>query len=330
METLLPFEREEDQIVVKKSAETSSKFGKPPEDMEIDELLDYGVVNIDKPAGPTSHQTSAYTKKILGLNKTGHSGTLDPKVTGCLIVALGKATRIVHSLLNAGKEYVCLMHLHKEVDKKALDAVLKAFVGKIKQLPPIKSSVKRAWRFRKIYYIKVLERQDQDVLFLVGCQAGTYIRKLVHDIGQELGCGAHMAELRRTKVGPFNEASLLTTLQDLTDAFYYYTEENDAKFLKKIIMPVESAVAHLKKIWVLDTTVDALCHGATLKAPGVSKLNTEIQVDDPVALMSLKGELIAVGRAVMTTKEILKAEKGVAAKSSQVFMNPGVYPRIDK
>ena len=139
-----------------------------------------------------------------------------------------------------------------------------------------------------------------------------------------------MAELRRTKVGPFNEASLLTTLQDLTDAFYYYTEENDAKFLKKIIMPVESAVAHLKKIWVLDTTVDALCHGATLKAPGVSKLNTEIQVDDPVALMSLKGELIAVGRAVMTTKEILKAEKGVAAKSSQVFMNPGVYPRIDK
>jgi tRNA pseudouridine(55) synthase len=178
METLLPFEKIEHEVLVKKEAETSDKFGLYPNQRSVPELINYGVVNIDKPKGPTSHQVSSYTQNILKLKKGGHAGTLDPKVTGILAVALGDATRIVQALLPAGKEYICLMHLHKEIDEYDIRKVCAEFVGKIRQLPPIKSAVKREWRYRKIYYLKIHDVIDQDVLFLVGCQAGTYIRKL--------------------------------------------------------------------------------------------------------------------------------------------------------
>ena len=174
----LPFETKKRSVLVRKPAQTSDKFGKSPEKRTVEELIKFGVVNIDKPAGPTSHQVSAYVQKILGIKKSGHSGTLDPNVTGVLPVALGKSTKVIQTLLTAGKEYVCIMHIHKPVPEYELFRALDKFTGKINQLPPIKSSVKRQWRERTIYYIDVLEIQGQDVLFTVGCQAGTYIRKL--------------------------------------------------------------------------------------------------------------------------------------------------------
>ncbi|MBR9700767.1 RNA-guided pseudouridylation complex pseudouridine synthase subunit Cbf5 [Candidatus Woesearchaeota archaeon] len=174
----LPFERRDVKVIEKTKAKTSNKFGKKPSERSVKELLERGIVVIDKPPGPTSHQVSAYVQKILKIPKSGHSGTLDPGVTGVLPVALNKGTRIVQSLLTAGKEYICLMHLHKEVPREQLDEVLKQFIGKIKQLPPIKSAVKRRWRYRKIYYLELLDVQGQEILFRVGCQAGTYIRKL--------------------------------------------------------------------------------------------------------------------------------------------------------
>lgn len=327
----LPFERIKREVLVKQKLTTSDKYGFVPEKRSVDTLLHYGVVNIDKPSGPTSHQVSSYVQKILSIDKSGHSGTLDPKVTGVLPIALGSGTRIVHSLLTAGKEYVCFMHLHGDVDEQTIrEVMLERFVGKIKQLPPIKSAVKRQPRFRKIYYIDILDIQGRGVLFIVGTQAGTYIRKLCHDIGEALGCGAHMAELRRTKAGPFNEKTELCTLQDLTDALYYYKEKGDEVRIRMLVRPIEDAVRHLPNIWVADTTVNAICHGATLKTPGIVKVQTEIQVEDPVAIMTLKGELVAVGRSLMTSKDMIAKEKGIAAKSTQVFMQPGVYPRVEK
>jgi H/ACA ribonucleoprotein complex subunit 4 len=227
----------------------------------------------------------------------------------------------------AGKEYVCLMHLHKEIPEYDLYKALGKFTGKIDQLPPVKSAVKREWRERTIYYIEVLEIMGQEVLFRVGCQAGTYIRKLVHDIGQELKCGAHMAELRRTKAGPFNESTLFS-LQDLADAYHYY-KKGDEKFIRKVIQPVENAVSHLGKIWILDTTVDSLCHGASLAVPGISKLETGIEKGDIVAFFTLKNELVGFGEAVLTSKQMM-GEKGLAVKSDKVVMEPGVYPKISK
>ncbi|MBN2423042.1 RNA-guided pseudouridylation complex pseudouridine synthase subunit Cbf5 [Candidatus Woesearchaeota archaeon] len=323
----LPFEKIKREILIKKQARSTDKFGKLPEERTVEELLDFGIINVDKPDGPTSHQVSAYVKKILEINKCGHSGTLDPKVTGCLPVALGKSTKIVHLLLKSGKEYVALMHLHKLIPEYDIYKAMEEFTGKIMQLPPVKSSVKRQWRERSIYYTEILEIQGQDVLFKIGCEAGTYVRKWIHDFGQRLKTGAHMAELRRTKVGPFNESGMFT-LQDLTDAFYFYKKENNDKFIKKIILPIEHAVQHLPKIWVFDTTVDSMCHGASLGIPGISKLESGIEPDQIAAVMSLKDELVCYGRAKMSSKQILSKKSGIALISDKVLMPTGTYPRI--
>ncbi len=164
------------QLFIKKQAEGT--FGKAPEERTTEEIIKYGIVNIDKPKGPTSHQVSDYVKKILSVDKAGHSGTLDPQVSGVQPVAISKATRVVEFLLTAPKEYVCVMHLHKDIDKQKLHEITQQFVGKIKQLPPIKSAIKRQIREREIYEFEILEIKEREVLFRVKCQAGTYIRKL--------------------------------------------------------------------------------------------------------------------------------------------------------
>jgi H/ACA ribonucleoprotein complex subunit 4 len=325
---LLPFEQSKRQVLVRREAETSPKFGLDPSKRSTEDLLDYGIVNIDKPKGPTSHQVSAYVQQITGLPKSGHSGTLDPQVTGVLPIALSKATKVVQALLTAGKEYVCVMHLHKDVTEAQVREACDDFVGRIKQLPPKKSAVKRQERFRKIYYLEILEIEEKDVLFKVGCQAGTYIRKLCHDIGVKLG-GAHMAELRRTKAGPFGEASLIT-LQDLTDAIWYWRNEKDDAMLRRMVMPMERAVDHLPKVWVVDTAIDTLCHGANLKVPGIAKVEDDIQPDEPVAVLSLKGELVAMGQAKMASRDMVKFGKGIAVKTERVFMDRGTYPKLDR
>lgn len=323
-ENQLPFERIKREILVRKNSKTNIKYGTNPEERTVEQLLQYGIININKPKGPTSHQVSAYVKDILGIKKSGHSGTLDPNVTGVLPIAFNKATRIVQTLLPSGKEYICIMHLHDEFSDEKIKDVMNSFVGKIKQLPPIKSAIKRVFRYRKIYYIDIIEIEDQDVLFRVGCQAGTYIRKLCHDIGQKLDSGAHMAELIRTKAGPFNEKGMIT-LEDLRDSYYYYKEENQEKYLREVVKPIEFAVSHLPKVWILDSTVKPLCHGTDLYVRGISKVESEIQVDEMVAVMSLKDELVCLGNIKMTSREMLSEEKGVAVKVEKVFMEPGIY-----
>ena len=207
----MPFESLSRSVIVKKEFSTDDAYGCRPEDRTADELINFGIVSVDKPSGPSSHQVSAYVKQILGIKKAGHGGTLDPGVVGILPVALGNATRIVQVLLTAGKEYVCLMQVHKEVEGKNLRDACNKFVGKIKQLPPVKSSVVRRVRERKIYYLEILDVKGKYVLFKVGCQAGTYVRKLVSDIGNVIG-GAHMVEL------PANEGRPVQRRQPLNPA----------------------------------------------------------------------------------------------------------------
>ncbi len=315
------------KVIVKRQSETSSRFGCEPDRRSIEEHIDLGIVVVDKPKGPTSHQVSAYVQQILSIKKSGHSGTLDPKVTGVLPVALGRATRIVEVLLKSGKEYVGIMHLHKEVPEIEIFKTCEKFVGKISQLPPIKSAVKRQVRERRVYYLDVLEVSGQDVLFRTGTQAGTYIRKLCHDIGEALGVGAHMTELRRTKAGPFVESDL-HTLQELRDAYYYYKEEGKEEYLRRVIRPVEDGVAALPKVWVLDTSVNSLCHGANLHSPGVARYEDDIEPDQAIALMTLKGELIALAKSRVNSKG-MAAEKGLVAVTHKVFMQPGTYPRVE-
>ncbi len=325
----LPFEKIKRKVLVKRPADTNPKYGTEPDRRDVPNLINYGIVNIDKPHGPTSHEISAFVQKILDIKKSGHSGTLDPKVTGVLPIALEDATRIVQTLLKAGKEYVAVMHLHKPVGEKKIRETIKSFVGKIKQLPPVKAAVKRQMREKEIYYIDILEIDRQDVLFRVGCEAGTYIRKLIHDIGKKLEIGAHMSELRRTKAGPFDESTLIT-LQDLADACWYYRNKANEKYIRHCIKPVEFATQHLAQLWVLDAAVDSLAHGIDLKVPGISKLHDQIEKGDIVAVNTLKNELIAIGIARLSSEEIMEKDKGNAVNIHKVFMKPGIYPRIKK
>ena|SRR3989338_1717516 len=306
-------------IFIKKAA--VGEFGKPPVERTADELINYGIVNIDKPKGPTSHQTSDYVKKILHLSKAGHSGTLDPGVTGVQPIALGKATRITQFLLTAAKEYVCLMHLHQEVAEETIREAIQKFIGKIRQRPPVKSAVKRVERTREIYEFEIIEIKGKDVLFRVKCQAGTYIRVLCHKIGEELGIGAHMAELRRTKAGPFTEQDHLVTLNDLQDAYHFHKEENNSKLLLHCIQPIENALKHLSKCWLLDTTLQSVSHGRDIAIPGISKLEN-FRKGEIVAVMTLKEELVAIGEATMSAVEINTKQKGIAVKVKKVFMEP--------
>ncbi|MGB9200786.1 RNA-guided pseudouridylation complex pseudouridine synthase subunit Cbf5 [Methanobacterium sp.] len=318
------------ELLIKAEGETDPYFGYRPNERPIAEHISKGVVNLDKTMGPTSHEIDAWVKRILNVEKTGHGGTLDPRVTGILPIGINKATRVIQMLLGAPKEYVCLMRLHEEISEQRIRDILEEFTGKIFQTPPLKSAVKRELRVRTIYKIDILEIDGQDVLFRINCEGGTYIRKYCHDIGEALGIGAHMAELRRTKSGPFTEDETLKTLQDLTDAYYYLIHEDDETPIRECILPMEAAVTHLKQVIVRDSAVDAICHGADLASGGILELSPDIVKDETVRILTLKGELVAAGESVETSAEILESDKGIMVNIKKVFMEPETYPKMWK
>jgi len=168
------------------------------------------------------------------------------------------------------------MQLHADVPNSTLVRVMKEFTGEIYQKPPLRASVKRAPRKRFIYQLEILEIDGRMVLFTCSCQAGTYIRKLCSDVGEVLGCGAHMRELRRSRAGPFTEQSGLTTLHDLTAAEEEFERGNELP-MRQIIRPMELALQSLPQVVLRDSAVDSICHGATLAIPGIAKLEASIE-----------------------------------------------------
>lgn len=315
-------------LVTKVDEETDPTYGVTPQNREISEYISHGILNLDKPSGPTSHEVVAWVKKILKIDHAGHGGTLDPRVTGVLPVALQEATKIAQVFLYSGKEYICVMRLHSTMPRERVQEVIDEFVGEIYQRPPLRSSVTRRLRRRTIYYIQDVEFHENRVLFRVGCQAGTYIRKLCFDIGEALGSGAHMEELRRTRTGPLTEDKDFVTLYDLYEAYHFWTEGNDESKLRTIIQPMENALALVPKIFIRDSAVDSICHGANLAVPGIAKFETGIRKKGVVGLFTLKGELVALARALMTTEEIADQERGLVTNTLRGIMAPGTYPRL--
>ncbi|MFX1529925.1 MAG: RNA-guided pseudouridylation complex pseudouridine synthase subunit Cbf5, partial [Promethearchaeota archaeon] len=318
---------EPEQLLVKSQDITNPNFGSEPESRSLTKLLQYGVINLDKPSGPTSHEVVSWVRKVLGISNAGHGGTLDPKVTGVLPCALGRATRALSSLLNAGKEYVGVLYLHSPEKLMRIEKIFKLFTGKIYQRPPLVSSVARNLRVREIYYSQVIEVKNNHVLFKIGCEAGTYIRKFCFDIGEALCSGAHMLELRRTRVGNFTENDNLITLQNLKDAYTIYQLENDDHYLKKFIFPMEKMVSHLPKLYIRDTAVDAICHGADLASAGICYIDARIKPNQLVGIMTLKKELIGFGTSLKNAMQMYKAKSGILVKTNKVFMERGIYPR---
>jgi H/ACA ribonucleoprotein complex subunit 4 len=248
-------------------------------------------------------------------------------VTGVLPITLEESRKIVQALLLSGKEYVCLMKLHGDMPEERVRAVLKEFEDTIYQRPPLRASVKRQLRTRRIYYIDFIEMDGRNVLFKVGCEGGTYIRMLCHHIGEVLGCGAHMQELRRTRAGPFVEDEGIVTLHDVAYWFMEWQKDKNNTVLKRFIQPMEKALALVPKIYIRDSAVDAVCHGARLTAPGVVSLETGISSGSMVAIFTLKGEAVALARTEASTEEILNMEHGVVARTKRVLMPKGTYPK---
>lgn len=315
--------------LIKASAKTNAYYGKAPEERSVRELLQNGFINLDKPAGPTSHQVVAWVKEIVAVEKAGHGGTLDPMVTGILPVALGDAARALQVLLVAGKEYIALMKLHKQIDEKKIRDACKGFVGEISQMPPLRSAVKRVQRTRMVYYLDILEIHGTEVLFRVGCEAGTYIRTLCVDIGKKLGCGAQLIELRRTRVGTITEDSAVT-LQQVKDAYVFWREDGDETELRRTILSMERLLDVVPQIVVRDSAIDALCHGANLAVPGVIEIDEDINVGEMAAVVSLKGEGVALVKMKIPSVEVIEKDTGICASLERVLMNKGTYPSIWK
>ena len=306
---------------------TDDAYGTYYDKRTIEQLLNYGIILLDKPPGPTSHETVAWTKRILKLPKIGHSGTLDPQVSGVLPLGLGEATKALGVLLYGPKEYHALGRIHSLPSKEKLEKTIDLFRGEIFQKPPQRSAVVRQTRTRTIYEFEILEQKERLLLTRIVCESGTSIRKLYYDLGEILGPGATMIELRRTRVNQFRETDGLVTLHKLANAFAIWEETKDASKLMKMIKPVEYAFSELKSVVIRDSAVDAMCHGAQLAIPGILQISPNLKKGDIVAIYTQKSEAVALTESIMSEEEIRDATKGYAFQTKRIIMAPNTYPK---
>ena len=221
-----------------------------------------------------------------------------------------------------------MARLHSDVVDNVVASVTKDFAGQIYQRPPQRSSVRRATRIRTIYQCDKIERQDRLILFHIICQAGTYIRKLVYDIGEVLGPGATMIELRRTMVSNLCEKKdIVVKLHDLSDAFQTYRENGDDTKLRNLVKPIEECLEGIRAGIVRDTAVDAVCHGAPLAVPGVIADSQRSEKRRTCRYIYSKGRNNWACKAAMTREEIEANRNGIAFNVKRIIMKPTTYPK---
>ena len=305
---------------------TNPEYGVYHDKRPIESLLEYGLILIEKPPRPTSHEVVAWTKRILALPKIGHSGTLDPQVSGVLPLGLGEGTKTLGVLLLGPKEYFALGRLHSLPSKEKLEQTLELFRGEIFQKPPQRSAVVRQTRTRTIYELELLEQKERLILLRVLCEAGTYIRKLYYDMGEILGPGGSMIELRRSRVHQFSEDNLVT-MHQLADAYAVWKESGDSSKLLKMILPIEYALSEIKSVVIRDSAIDSLCHGAQLAVPGILEISPGLNQGDLTAVYSQKGEIVALAESLLSETEIKDLTKGYAFQTKRIIMKPNTYPK---
>src|SRR3989344_1915464 len=265
------------------------------------ELINFSILNIDKPSGPTSFTITNYIRKSLKLNKTSHMGTLDPIVSGVLPITLGRACRLSNYFMHSDKEYIGIMRIHNEILEEKLKEIIKEFIGKITQLPPVRSSVKRQERIREVKSFDILEIQGKDILFKTQVQAGTYIRKLCFDIGEKIG-GAHMLELRRARASIFSEKD-----KEFIDLYQFDELLKDQRELVKYLIPAEEAIKKvLPFIEISDKDIKKIYTGKPLmKDDFIDDLKN---LKDEVFAAFIKDKFIGVYRRVNEKDIFAKAE----------------------
>ncbi|PAV56067.1 hypothetical protein WR25_01103 isoform B [Diploscapter pachys] len=304
--------------------------GCEPLKRSIRDYVSTGYFNLDKPANPSSHEVVAWIKRILRVEKTGHSGTLDPKVSGCLIVCIDKTTRLAKSQQGAGKEYICIFKLHSKVEsEKKVRQALEKLTGALFQRPPLISAVKRQLRIRTVYKNNFIEYDpDQQMgIFNCVCESGTYVRTICVHLGLMMGVGGQMQELRRNRSGIADEHDQLITMHDILDAQYLYDTQKDESYLRHIVRPLEALLVQHKRIIVKDSAVNAICYGAKILIPGVLRYEDDIEIGKEIVIMTTKGEAICIATAQMSTATIASVDHGIVAKSKRVIMERDVYGR---
>jgi len=277
-----------------------------------DELLKCGVINLNKPRGPKCKHVLNNLKAFLDVKKLGHAGTLDPNTTGVLPVLIGKATKLSEILSTSDKIYRGKFKLHGLVTKEKLRRCMADFTGVIKQLPPKISAVKRVVRKRRVYWFKLLKFKDQVASFEMACQHGTYVRKVCHDLGEALGIGAHMFELKRIQSGPFviRRSISFDKVRKLASKGKY----------SRFISPPEAAVKYVPKVWVDDDAIATVRKGTPVFVPGVLRVTSDFERGRTVAVLGQDNKLKALGIAKLGSNQLRKQRRGIAVKTDLVLV----------
>lgn len=310
------------------TASTNPNFGSNPSERSLEQLLAAGIVLVEKPRGPSSHQLAAWARELLGISRLGHGGTLDPFATGLLTLLCGKATKLTELALKVDKRYVGVLRFGRAVEETEIEAIFSELTGVIYNVPPLESAVKIQVRTRTIYSLMLLDTDPDSRIaaFELSCSAGTYVRTLAKDIGLLLGTRCELTELHRDRTGNFDQ-SMSCSMQQLADASFLSREHGDDSALIKLIAPVETLLSGLPAITVKDGAAAALSHGAPLARPGVVRAPRGVPEGATVLLQSIKGEAVSVARMTVDTDSLPEMKSGEVAVARAVMMETGTYPR---
>ena len=303
----------------------TSNHGIDPENLSIEQRLASGFILLDKPPGPTSHQIASWVRDLLGLERLGHGGTLDPFATGVLPLMAGKSMKLTKGILKTDKTYIAVLKFAQETNVETLNDVINKLTGRIYNVPPEISAVKVQVRTRKIYSFELIESTSKQAIVKIACEAGTYIRTIARDMGLLLGYNVELKELRRENSGRFNLMDCVT-LQEIADAVWLWKECDNSTALEKIIHPTEKLLLDKPYIIVKDSAASALCHGAPLLRPGLIEVSDKLSSGLEVAAFTSKNEVVGIVKMSKGFTEISNETSGEIGKPVMILMEQERYP----
>ncbi|MGB0802251.1 MAG: RNA-guided pseudouridylation complex pseudouridine synthase subunit Cbf5 [Candidatus Poseidoniaceae archaeon] len=313
-------------IILEKDAKTSPDHGTIPGERTIEQLLESCFILLDKSPGPSSHQVSAWARDMMGLEKLGHGGTLDPFASGLLPLLSGKAMRLTGKILTHDKSYLALFKFGKEIERDEIEDKMAMLTGKVYNVPPEISAVRVQVRTRKISKFDILDFDGTSLLTHIECEAGTYVRTMARDLGLLLDTPVELKELRRPTSGEFSLSQSIT-MQQLADAYWLWQEKGEEDAMLRILHPIEDMLSDLPRVVVKDGAAAALSHGAPLLRPGVVSIDDDLNVGTEVLLVTIKGEAVAIAKMSQNSKVIPDMNQGEVAKPNCVLMKEDTYPR---
>lgn len=311
---------------IDESPHSDPACGSSPEERTLEERLASGFILIDKPAGPTSHQLAAWARELLGLDRLGHGGTLDPFATGVLPLLAGRSMKVTNKVLKHKKSYIAVFRFRNTPKESSLREVMQRLTGRIYNVPPEVSAVKVQVRTRRIHSFDLLDIDGQDMIARITCEAGTYIRTMARDMGLLLNTPVELKELRRESSGMFHLDQCIT-MDQLADAVWLWKECGQEDALLAVIHPIEKLLFELPRCQVKDSAVAALAYGAPLLRPGLVSIPEHLSKGSELLVTSLKGEAVAFVKLKADALDILAMKEGEIGRPSMVLMDTDVYPR---